>query len=611
MTTAPHHPELDAQPLHRARLLVLAALGVMASAAGAAVALTGSAPGEVPFALNLGLAVAVPVAVGLYLWRQPLHARVGRLLVTVGLASFVPTLAASDEPALYSVGRVTAWVLNVALVYVLLSFPAGRLESAPERARVASTAGFTTTLYLPTALLVEQFPLPSQWTACGSACPHNAFMLLAGQPAWVHGVVVPVREVLTVAIYLAVSARLAHRITHATPLMRRTLTPVLAAAIVATVALAAAVATRRADPGSPAVAVLIVVLDAGLPLVSLGALLGMFRWRLHVAAAVERLALDLRADPRPGRLRDVVARALGDPSVELAFWNTRGASRWVDGEGAPVSPPAARPRRSWTEIRDGQGHLATIVHDPALDGQRDFVGAVGTYALVGYENRRLVADVDRSLREVASSRARIQAAADDERRRIERDLHDGAQQRLVALGIRLELAIELMDTDPARARTMLGELGAEVTGTLDDVRSLATHVYPAVLADLGLADALRAVALRSPVPATVRVVGSGSHPRELEAAVYFCCLEALQNAAKHASHSSAVTVALDVRSDLRFEVRDDGPGFTPSANGNGNGNGAGHGLLNMRDRIEAVGGRLEVSTAPGRGTRISGTVPGA
>jgi signal transduction histidine kinase len=607
MTTLPHHLGLDAQPLDRARLLVLAALGLVLSGAAVAVALTGSAPGEVLFALNLGLAVAVPVAVGLYVWRQPVHARIGRLLAIVGLAWFVPALAASDNELLYSVGRVAGWVLAVGLILLVLSFPAGRLPGTVDRALVGISAAVVATLYVPTALLVEQFPLPSQFTACNAACPHNAFMLLAQQPAWVDGVVVPVREVLTVATFLAVSARLAYRIAHATPLMRRTLTPVLAAAIVSTVAIAASVATRRADPGSATIASLIVVLDAGLPLVALGFLLGTFRWRLHVAGAVERLALDLRADPRPGRLRDVVARALGDPSIELAFWNTRGASRWVDGEGAPVPPPAARPGRSWTEIRDGQGHLATIVHDPALDGQWDFVGAVGTYALVGYENRRLVADVDRSLREVASSRARIQAAADDERRRIERDLHDGAQQRLVALGIRLELAIELMDEDPARARAMLAELGAEVTGTLDDVRSLATHVYPAVLADLGLADALRAVALRCPVPATVRVVGSGSHPRELEAAVYFCCLEALQNAAKHAPHSTVVTVALDVRSDLRFEVRDDGPGFTP----NGNGNGAGHGLLNMRDRIEAVGGRLEVSTAPGRGTRITGIVPSA
>ncbi len=265
-------------------------------------------------------------------------------------------------------------------------------------------------------------------------------------------------------------------------------------------------------------------------------------------------------------------------------------------------PPTPESGRALSEIRDGNRLVAGIVHDAALSGQREFVQAVSSYALVALENRRLTAKVESSLREVRQSRARILASADRERRRLERDLHDGAQQRLVALRIQLELAEELVARDPERGIAKLHALGEDVGETLDQIRELAHGVYPSLLADRGLAEALRGVSHRLPVEGRLRAAGIGRYPAEVESAVYFCCLEAVQNATKHAADATVVAITLSDGDALRFEVRDDGGGFDGEV-------AEGAGMTNMRDRLAAVGGELEIRSAVGRGTVVTGTVP--
>jgi signal transduction histidine kinase len=215
--------------------------------------------------------------------------------------------------------------------------------------------------------------------------------------------------------------------------------------------------------------------------------------------------------------------------------------------------------------------------------------------------RRLDAALTATLDDLRASRSRLVAAADAERRRIERNLHDGAQQHLVAMAVSLRLARDLVREDPDASAEILEQLGGDVRDTIQQLRDLAHGIYPPLLVDLGLSEALRAAAQRSPLPVAVDVA-VGRFPSEVEAAVYFCCLEALQNAAKHAPEASVEVRLWENDATLHFEVADDGPGFDAGATR------MGHGFQNMADRLGAIGGRVTWTSAPGRGTRVAGEV---
>jgi signal transduction histidine kinase len=212
--------------------------------------------------------------------------------------------------------------------------------------------------------------------------------------------------------------------------------------------------------------------------------------------------------------------------------------------------------------------------------------------------------------ELRASRARIVAASDDSRRQIERNLHDGAQQHLVAMAVKIGLARRMLDSDASAAATMLEELRTDVQDTLTELRELAHGIYPPLLRDRGLAEALQTAANRATLPTTVDADGVGRYPESVESAVYFCCLEALQNAGKHAGEGAQLTVRVETEPAqgesgpmLRFSVHDDGAGFDPVVAG------AGHGFVNMRDRLGAISGTLEILSAPGQGATIVGRIP--
>ena len=213
-------------------------------------------------------------------------------------------------------------------------------------------------------------------------------------------------------------------------------------------------------------------------------------------------------------------------------------------------------------------------------------------------------DVRQKADELQASRARIVAAGDAERRRIERNIHDGAQQHLAALAVKLRLASMLADKDLDRTKSLLGELGGQVQDTLQELRSLAHGIYPPLLMDKGLAAALSAAASRSTIRTSVQADSLGRYPAEVEATVYFCCLEALQNACKHAGEGATLTIRVyEDAGSVVFEAADDGAGFDSQ------GRGLGVGFVNMGDRLGALGGSLKVESAPGQGTRVMGTVP--
>jgi signal transduction histidine kinase len=248
--------------------------------------------------------------------------------------------------------------------------------------------------------------------------------------------------------------------------------------------------------------------------------------------------------------------------------------------------------------------LCGMIAQLSLENSEHLNAALLRAQAVNERLRESEAALGRQADELRASRARVVAATDRERRRIERDIHDGAQQRLVALSVRLAMARELVENDPGRAAELLESMRTEIKAAQQELNLLAQGVYPPVLTEHGLGAALLSAVDRTPNPVELAISDVGRHPRDLEAAIYFCCVEALQNVAKHAGPSAVVTVRLSLTGDdqIEFEVADNGQGFAAPA-------GRGNGFTNMRDRIGAAGGVVEVVSELGRGTRVIGRVP--
>jgi signal transduction histidine kinase len=595
---------MQTHPLLRPGPAAVSAAALAICGTTGAVTISGSTSDYVELdALARVLTVAAPIAVGLYALSLPPFARFGRLLILAGVGWFLASLSNSDQAIVYSIGRVFGWAVEVMLIYLLLAFPTGRLESRVDRALVRAGLLLLLILYLPTALLVENYPVPVQWTSCEGGCPDNAFMVTGSEPGFIEDLVRPLREILTIALFVAIALRLAARIRDASHLTRLTLAPVLAVASFRCAAFGGILLGRRVAPESEVVDVSVWLLAIAVPLTAAAFLIGLGRWWLFIAGSTQRLAARLHGHPSPEELRTALAEAFEDPSLEIVYWLDDGEGSWAGADGHRVERPLVASGRDLTEVRDGTERVAGIIHDAALRDDRAFIDTATSYAVMTLDNHRLSAQTSSLLREVRESRARIQAAADEERRRIERDLHDGAQQRLVALRIKLELAAERTGGGEGERAVALRGLGGDVEEALDEIRSLARGIYPSPLADRGLVEGLRAAALRNALPTTVLAAGVQRYSREVESAAYFCCLEALQNAAKHAQDASAAVIDLYDNGALRVEIRDDGAGFDPHAVAGG------LGFTSMRDRVAAVGGEIDITSSPGRGTCVTASIP--
>jgi signal transduction histidine kinase len=584
----------------------LALAGLLLSAAAFRVALTGAGPEPRALAATVhALVIAAPIAAGLYALRtQPSPAdRFGWVLLVAGLMWSPTLLAESADSLAYSIGRVGAWVAEATLVYVVLAYPSGRLVSRVDRLLTGLALAVVGVLFLPSALLVDQYPLPSPWSSCGTECPPNALMAVSSEPGLVDAFLLPLALGLAFAVYAGAALVLARRLARGSRLARAGLLPVLVLAIVRMVAAAAFLLARERSPESQLTDLLGLAALLCMPAFAGAFVAGLFRSNRAAKRAVARLGAGIGVRPDPRQLRAAIAEAVGDPSLEIVYWNAEDPGGWVDDRGEPVALPPLSSERRLTEVRGTHGRVAVLVHDAALEHAPAVTQVAGGFALMALENQRLETQLRSSLRELRASRSRILSAADRERRRIERDLHDGAQQRLVGLGIQLELAGDLVETDPTRAARRLRELARDVDDAVDEVRLLAQGLVPPLLVERGLVEALREVAASTPLVTTVQADALGRYPPEIESAVYFCCREALQNASKHAGGARSVSVTLWEDDELRFEVRDDGGGLPDRAHQRG------AGLTNMRDRIAAVGGRLTIESAHGEGTSVAGAAP--
>ena len=333
----------------------------------------------------------------------------------------------------------------------------------------------------------------------------------------------------------------------------------------------------------------------------------------------QRVSSTYAADDVLPRMARLVAEGIG--ADRAAVWlRTDGvlrvAASWPDDDErpAPVSigdgdAVPSLPGSTDTFPVDHHGEslgalgVAMPLNDPMDPTKAKLVEDLASQAGLVLHNVRLTAELQARLDDLRAAQKRLVAAQDHERRKLERNIHDGAQQQLVALTVKLRLAQALVGTEPARAESMLVDLQADSQSALEDLRDLARGIYPPLLADKGLAAALASQLRKSAVQATLLADGVGRYPQEIEAAVYFSCLEALQNAAKYAAASSATVELHDDGTELGFTVSDDGLGFDPSSVVYGTG------LQGITDRLGAIDGRLAVESAPGRGTVVTGHVP--
>jgi signal transduction histidine kinase len=330
------------------------------------------------------------------------------------------------------------------------------------------------------------------------------------------------------------------------------------------------------------------------PLVFLAALLNA---RLARSALAD-LMLELRTEPAPADLRGALARALGDPSVELAYW-LPDFEVYADLDGRPVELRDLDGRATTLIDRDG-GHVAALIHDPALEDEPELLDAVRVAAGIALENGRLQAELRARLDELRGSRARIVQAAHDERQLLERNLHDGAQQRLIALSLELSLLEERLADDPDATRR-LDQARREVAASLDELREIARGLHPAVVSGHGLEVALEQLAARSAVPVRLTVQIGARLAEPVEVASYYVVAESLTNVAKYAEASVATIDVSRTDGYVSVEVTDDGIGGADSERGSG--------LRGLADRVEALGGRLRVWSPTGGGTRVKAEIP--
>jgi signal transduction histidine kinase len=429
--------------------------------------------------------------------------------------------------------------------------------------------------------------------------PRGRAQALTVVAAYLAGAIAPVwrSETLTILLSLAfVAASAGHRRGSAGRERHERTYALRATAAVAGL-LAVTAGVRLAVPTPSATDLSLVMFDAALALLAIALVRGLLREPWARTGATD-LVIEL-AEARSGPLRDRLARALGDPTLEIGFRAAEG-DRYVDAAGRPLALPPPGSPRSTTVLRHDERARAVLIHDPALLDDTGLEAALAEAAHLAGSNARLQAEVRTQIAELQASRRRLLVAADDERRRLEQRLRQTAERRLTRLLPELKHARVVADGDPQRA-ARLQRVSDQLEHSLADVRRLSAGLHPRELATSGLRGALDALATRSPVPVELRVQLPEHLSAEVERAAYFVCSEGLANVAKYANASRARVAIAPAAARLRVEVADDGRGGADPSGGTG--------LRGLADRVEALGGALTVDSRPGAGTRLVAELP--
>jgi signal transduction histidine kinase len=520
---------------------------------------------------------------GLIAWQLRRDSRVGPLMTLTGFVFLSEAvLSGVDSSVAYTLSQWAGNWWTPLFAALVLSFPSGRLSSRIDWAIVGAFTFGAVVLQL-VWLFFLPFPPGKENVFLISADPDLANVIDRFEASFN----------ATVGLALAVIA--ISRWLRAAPPLRRLLLPTLAGGVTALILVVTIyydVITGEFIRSSQQIFAVLLVS------VPLAFLLGMLRQQLARAGMAD-LVVALQRAPESHRLSDALAKALGDPSLVLAYWLPR-FDAYVDAEGTPVALPQEGSGRATTFVDNDGHHIAALVHDSALAHQPELLEVVCAAANVALERERLQAELEARVVELQASRERIVSAGDAERRRLARDLHDGAQQRLVAIALQLSLLKGRIQSDPATAEQLATSAGDELALSLAELRELARGIHPAVL-EHGLAAALDSLAARASVPTKVLFEASERLPEPVELAAYFVASEALANVAKYA-HATTVSMRVwRTAAIASIEIADDGIGGADDTGGSG--------LRGLADRVEALEGHLRVSSPVGAGTVVTAELP--
>ena len=563
-------------------LQAIAAAGVLAAGATVALALISDHVSEPGVQSGLIDWITLPYILSgvIAWWRRP-ESRLGPLMIAVGFVTFVSTLQWTSLDLPFTVGQTLDLVPVALFLHVFLAYPSGRLDQRFDRWLVATSYAIAIGLELV-------------GMAIGGFGPHNLLEIRSYPHAaqtLEHGQLLGLS-----ALSLAGIGVLAARRRRSGRPLRRSfalLTDSFALGLVMIPVLLTSAIWFRGQfvPIQRAT-------FAVIGLAPIAFLIGLGHARL-ARSRVADLLVRLRSDPSPAAQREALAQALRDPSLELAYWLPE-FDTWADVDGRQVELPAPGSGRATTLVdRDG-ARMAVLLHDPALEEERELLAAVGAAAGIALENGRLQAEQKAHLEELKGSRARVIEAGQRERQRLERNLHDGAQQRLVALSLELSL-LEKQVAGDADARARLEQARREIAVSLDELRAVARGLHPAVLSGHGLDVALQSLVASAPLSVRLNIDVEHRLAEQIEVAAFYVVSESLANIGKHSDARSASIDVSRVGATVVVEVVDDGVGGADSEHGSG--------LRGLADRVEALGGTLRVWSPSGGGTRLRAEMP--
>jgi signal transduction histidine kinase len=565
-----------------ALLWCIAFVGCAAAAASFALAMSSEHVAEPGLQASLWVWMALPyvIAGAIAWWRRP-DSRFGRLMVGAGFVTFAGALSWSNHALPFTIGQSLDLLPPVLFLHVFLAFPSGRLERRVERLLVS--AGYLIALGLELLGML-----------LGGFGDDNLLAVVDAPVA--AATLLDVQLILISALMLTGVGLLAvRRHAHGRPLRRS------AELLVDSFALALVMIAVLFVSGALELAAFETIRRVTFGFIGLAPvafLIGLVDARL-ARSAIAELVVELRSDPAPADLQDAFARALRDPSLTLVYWLPEFES-WADPQGKSVVLPTHGDSRAATLINSDGAQLAALVHDPSLSSERELLDAVTAAAGIALENGRLHVKLRARLEELRGSRERVLEAGQQERQRLERDLHDGAQQRLIALSLALG-RLERRQTMDARARAGIDDARAEIARSLEELRSISRGLHPAVVTGHGLGVALESLAAEAAVPVRLTVKLDGRLAESVEVAAYYVVCESLVNIDKHAAASSATIDVSQVGGRLVVEIVDDGVGGADTERGTG--------LRGLADRVEALAGGLRIWTPAGGGTRVRAEIP--